>query len=392
METANMPTELAPAASGAVGARPRRSGGKSLPQHNRVHNRTMMLQALFRSGAMSRADLARESGLTRPTVSVLVNELAADGIVAEVGQREDARVGKPATLVEIDADSFHIVALDLSNGRRFVGAVMDLRGEVLAESSLDVDGATGDEAVAKAVRLAERLVAQTTRRLLGVAVGVPGIVDDAGVVREALDLAWFDVPLRERLAEHFRVPVRVANDANLSAIGMHMFSEAPGQSVMVVTIEDGVGVGLVIGGALVEGEQFSAGEIGHVTVGDPGAGEPCTCGRSGCLETVIGARYLARRIDGLDGAARDAVLQDAGRALGVVIAPVISALNLNHVVVTGPRELIEGPLRDATVATIRERTLASVGDALSLRMRDDDADLVLLGGASLMLQTELGVY
>jgi hypothetical protein len=76
----------------------------------------------------------------------------------------------------------------------------------------------------------------------------------------------------------------------------------------------------------------------------------------------------------------------------VVIAPVISALNLNHVVVTGPRELIEGPLRDATVATIRERTLASVGDALSLRMRDDDADLVLLGGASLMLQTELGVY
>jgi predicted NBD/HSP70 family sugar kinase len=166
----------------------------------------------------------------------------------------------------------------------------------------------------------------------------------------------------------------------------------PGQSVMVVTIEDGVGVGLVIGGALVQGEQFAAGEIGHVTVGDPDAGEACTCGRSGCLETVIGARYLARRIEGLADDARDAALRDAGSALGVVIAPVISALNLNHVVVTGPRELIEGPLRDATLATIRARTLASVGDALSLRMSDDDADLVLLGGASLMLQAELGVY
>jgi predicted NBD/HSP70 family sugar kinase len=391
MEMARMPTELAPAASPG-GARTRPPVSKSLPQHARLHNRTMMLQALFHRGAMSRADLARESGLTRPTVSVLVGELAADGIVAEVGQREDARVGKPAQLVEIDADSFHIVALDLSNGRRFVGAVMNLRGEVLAESSLEVDGATGDAAVARVVRLAERLVAQTSRRLLGIAVGVPGIVDDAGVVRKALDLEWTDVPLRDRLADHFRVPVRIANDANLSAVGMHMFAEVPGQSVMVVTIEDGVGVGLVIGGALVEGEQFSAGEIGHVTVGEPDRGEPCTCGRSGCLETVIGARYLARRIDGLDADARDAVLRDAGRALGTVIAPVISALNLNHVVVTGPRELIEGPLRDATVATIRARTLAPVGDALSLRMRDDDDDLVLLGGASLMLQGELGVY
>ncbi|RIJ52793.1 ROK family transcriptional regulator [Clavibacter lycopersici] len=389
---ARMPTELAPAASGPAGTRTRRVVSKSLPQHNRVHNRSMMLQALFHRGAMSRADLARESGLTRPTVSVLVSELAADGIVAEVGQREDARVGKPAQLVEIDADSFHIVALDLSNGRRFVGAVMNLRGEVLAESSLEVDGATGDAAVAKVVRLSERLVAQTPRRLLGIAVGVPGIVDDQGVVREALDLEWSDVPLRARLADHFRVPVRIANDANLSAVGMHMFSEAPGQSVMVVTIEDGVGVGLVIGGALVQGEQFAAGEIGHVTVGDPGVGEACTCGRSGCLETVIGARYLARRIAGLTDDARDAALRDAGSALGVVIAPVISALNLNHVVVTGPRELIEGPLRDATLATIRARTLSSVGDALSLRMSDDDADLVLLGGASLMLQAELGVY
>jgi predicted NBD/HSP70 family sugar kinase len=371
MEMVHMPEGSAPAASATGGARTRRPVSKSLPQHARLHNRTMMLQALFHRGAMSRADLARESGLTRPTVSVLVGELAADGIVAEVGQREDARVGKPAQLVEIDADSFHIVALDLSNGRRFVGAVMNLRGEVLAESSLEVDGATGDAAVARVVRLAERLVAQTSRRLLGIAVGVPGIVDDAGVVRKALDLEWTDVPLRDRLADHFRVPVRIANDANLSAVGMHMFAEVPG---------------------LVEGEQFSAGEIGHVTVGEPDRGEPCTCGRSGCLETVIGARYLARRIDGLDADARDAVLRDAGRALGTVIAPVISALNLNHVVVTGPRELIEGPLRDATVATIRARTLAPVGDALSLRMRDDDDDLVLLGGASLMLQGELGVY
>jgi predicted NBD/HSP70 family sugar kinase/biotin operon repressor len=385
-----MTTDLMAPTSGSRGARRGVAAGKALPQHNRVHNRSMMLQALFHRGPMSRADLARESGLTRTTVSVLVNELEADGIVTEAGQRGDSRVGKPATLVEIDPNSSHILALDLSSGGRFVGAVMDLRGAVLAESALEVDGAVGRDAVARVIRLTERLTTQTDHRLLGIAVGVPGIVDDRGVVRAALDLEWFDVPLRERLQDHFRVPVRVANDANLSALGLHVFSDEPGRSVLVVTIQDGVGAGLVIGGTLIEGEQFTAGEIGHVTVAEPGAGEACTCGRSGCLETVIGARYLSERAASSSGAAREAVLRDAGRALGRVIAPVMSALDLHEVVVTGPHDLIEGPLREAAVATIRERTLAAPGDAVTLRI-EDDVHLVLRGGASLLLQTELGL-
>ncbi len=172
---------------------------------------------------------------------------------------------------------------------------------------------------------------------------------------------------------------------------MHTFREVPGLSLMVVTIEHGVGVGLIIGGDLVEGEQFSAGEIGHVTVGADGEGDLCTCGRRGCLETVIGARYLSDRIDGLDEGARDEVLRQAGRALGVVAAPVISALNINEVVLSGPSDLLDGAFRDAALETVRRRTLAAVGAGLNLRTTQGDGDLVLLGGASLVLQAELGV-
>jgi predicted NBD/HSP70 family sugar kinase len=384
-----MSDDVMTTAQEAPSPRRRRVSVKALPQHNRVHNRALILQALFHQGAMSRADLARESGLTRPTVSVLVAELEADGIVSEIGTREDARVGKPATLVEIEPDAFHMIVLDLSSADRFVGAVVNLRGEMVDRAEIEIDGAVREDAITRVIRLGERLSALTTRRILGIGVGSPGIVDDRGVVREALHLEWFDLPLKQRLAEHFRVPVSVANDANVSALGVHTFREIEGLSLMVVTIEHGVGVGLIIGGSLVEGEQFSAGEIGHVTVEEDG--DLCTCGRRGCLEVVIGARYLRDRIEGLDPEARDAVLTHAGRALGIVAAPVISAVNLNEVVLSGPADLLDGPFIEAALTTVRARTLSAVSNGLSMRTTRDDSDLVLLGGASLVLQAELGV-
>ncbi|WP_286346017.1 ROK family transcriptional regulator [Frondihabitans sucicola] len=389
-----MSDDVMTSAQEAAAPRRRRVSVKALPQHNRVHNRSLVLQALFHLGAMSRADLARQSGLTRPTVSVLVAELEADGIVSEIGQREDVRVGKPATLVEINADAFHMIVLDLSSADRFVGAVVNLRGEIIERAEIEIDGAVRDDAIARVIRLGERLSALTTRRILGIGVGSPGIVDDQGVVREALHLEWFDLPLKERLKKHFQVPVRVANDANVAALGVHTFRDVPGLSLMVITIEHGVGVGLIIGGSLVEGEQFSAGEIGHVTVdtgSDGESGDLCTCGRRGCLEVVIGARYLSDRIEGLGEADRDAALRTAGRALGVVTAPVISALNLNEVVLSGPAALLDGPFAEAALDTVRSRTLSVVGTGLSLRTSGGDTDLVLLGGASLVLQAELGV-
>lgn len=389
-----MSTDVTTIAQQSPTPRRRKTSVKALPQHNRVHNRSLVLQALFHNGAMSRADLARHSGLTRPTVSVLVAELEADGIVSEIGQREDVRVGKPATLVEINADAFHMITLDLSSADRFVGAVVNLRGEVVDRAEIELDGAVRDDAIARVIRLGERLSSLTTRRILGIGVGSPGIVDDQGVVREALHLEWFDLPLKERLKDHFRVPVRVANDANVAALGVHTFRDVEGLSLMVITIGHGVGVGLIIGGSLVEGEQFSAGEIGHVTVdagADGSSGDLCNCGRRGCLETVIGARYLSDRVEGTSDDVREAELRAAGRALGVVAAPIISALNLNEVVLSGPEGLLDGPFVDAALATVRARTLAAVGTGLSLRTAGGDTDLVLLGGASLVLQAELGV-
>lgn len=365
----------------------------------RAHNRSLVLEALYRDGSMSRADLARRSGLTRPTVSALVAELIDDGIARELGVRDGARVGKPATLVGIESDAFHIVTVDLSSADRFVGAVVDLRGGVVERAGVELDGAVGEAAVSLVERLVDDLGSRTTRPLLGVGVATPGIVDHDGVVRTAVHLGWYDLPLRSRLSDHVGLPVHVGNDSNAAAVGIRTFGEkagqgaagrAPaGQSLMVVTIDHGVGVGLVIAGSLVEGDQFSAGEIGHVTVDENG--DVCACGRRGCLEEVLAAPQLRARLLQHDEGSRGAVLHDAGRALGLVLAPIISALNIDEVVLSGPADLVEGALLRAARDTVRQRTLSAVSNGLTMSIAGSGTDLALRGAASFVLQAELGL-
>src|ERR1700742_90884 len=192
---------------------------KAIPEHNRLHNRSLIQQTLFHDGTMSRADLSRVSGLTRVTVSDLVSELVAEGIVEDRGPRDGVRVGKPATLVAIREDAFHILSLDLSGDERFVGVVVNLRGEVLHRAEAHLEGKTGEDAVALVLDLCRRLHELATVRILGIGIGSPGIVNDFGVIEEAPNLGWYGLDLANRVAADQGLPVYVGNDANAAALG-----------------------------------------------------------------------------------------------------------------------------------------------------------------------------
>lgn len=361
---------------------------KALPEHNRQHNRSLLLQTLFHDGPMSRADLARESGLTRVTVSDLVNELASEGLISELGPRAGAHVGKPAQLIGLDENAYHVVSLDLSADDRFVGAVVGIRGEIVHRLEVPLDDASGAEALSKAINLTRDLVKRSTVRLLGIGIGTPGIVDPGGVVLQAPNLAWSDLDLAGAFRAEFGVPVHVGNDANTAALALHTFQDA-GQSFMLVAIEHGVGAGLIIGGVLIDGENSTAGEIGHVVVDEHG--ERCACGRTGCLELAIAVPHLRARLAAAGDDARESVLVDAGRSLGVALAPVVAALGLGEVVLSGPQDLVEGPFLDSALGTVQERTLSAVSNGFHMRIAADSHDLVLLGAAVLVLSAELGV-
>ena len=364
-----------------------RQAAKVLPEHARAHNRSLVLQTLFHQGAMSRADLSRETGLTRVTISDLVAELIDDGYVAERGVREAAGPGKPAILVDLDREGHRIIGVDLSRSDRFLGAVLTLDGEIVARHDVDVPAERSD-ILATVIALVRALVDDAHAPVLGIGVGSPGIVDDHGVVQTAPNFGWTAVDLEHILGAEVSLPVLVANDANAAVLAEYTFGGS-GEDVLLVRVGRGVGSGLLASGQPMLGSRFAAGEIGHVTVGTDG-GPVCVCGKVGCLEAWLSEPSLRRAL-AEPGADRDAVLQGAGERLGIALAPVVGALDLSEIVLSGPPELLEGALAEATVETLRARTLAEFHDGVQVRMTAEGQDIVLRGAAVMVLSGQLGV-
>jgi len=364
---------------------------KVLPEHARNHNRSLVLQSLYRDGRASRADLARGTGLTRVTISDLVGELIAEGLVVELGQRDDARPGKPAVLLDMDRGATQIIGVDLSEHAVFRGAVLDIDGHVLHSAEIALAGSRGDEAVAKALVLIERLVELAAVPVLGIGIGSPGVVDASGTVVAAPNLGWTDVPLQRLVAEQTGRAVFVANDANAAVLAEHGFGAARGD-MMLVKVGHGVGSGLLVAGAMVVGSRFAAGEIGQVMVGtDDGAEAPYD--RDRVLEAWLAVPRLESRVAAaaIAGDPIEPVLREAGQRLGVALAPIVGALDLAEVVLSGPEELLEGTLLGAVRTTLDNRTMAGFHSATTVRMTSQGRDIVLRGCVIMVMSAQLGV-
>ncbi|MGW9159549.1 ROK family transcriptional regulator [Microbacterium sp. NPDC055665] len=361
---------------------------KALPEHTRQVNRSLILRTLFHGAAMSRADLARVTGLTRVSVSRIVDDLIAEGLVLEHEPSSGGRVGKPSTSIALNPHAYHVVTLDLSAYAELTGAIMSLDGEVVHSMSVPMDGATGPALLEKVCALASALVKRSTVRVLGVGVGSPGVVDATGVVREAVAFDWHDLDVGSAIAAVVPVPVHIANDANAAALAARTYGQPAVDDLVLVRIGQGIGSGVVVGGTLVTGHRFTAGEIGHVLIDHDGA--RCRCGRRGCLEVVAAVPYV-RQLLAEPGASSAEVLGAAGRALGRVLTPVVTALGLEQVVLSGPEDIVGGVFLEQARATIEEQTLAIVTDALDIRVAVRGDDIVLLGGTALVIAEELGI-
>ncbi len=338
-----------------------------------------MLQRLIDAGPQSRADLARETGLTRVTMSSVVADLVSEEVLADLGPRSGTHMGKPATLVGLSEQAPLVISLDLSDHERFTGAVVDLSGEVIVREQ--TPSAHGEAAVRAVADLAGRLLAAAPRRVLGVGVGTPGVVDPAGVVLQAPNLDWESLDLAGSLSRVLDLPVHVGNDATVAATAEATFGDGDDRGLLMVRIGQGVGGGVLVDGHSLSGPLLSAGEIGHVVV-DPD-GRACACGNNGCLETFLAVPALRSLGDDEDR-------RHAGARLGGVLAPVVTTLGIADVVLNGPADLLEGPLLDAARQALARQSLPFVARRIQVRLVSAD-ELVLTGAAALVRYRELGV-
>ncbi|MFC1418108.1 ROK family transcriptional regulator [Streptacidiphilus cavernicola] len=278
--------------------------GPSRPSDRASIRRTnlgLVLRLLRDSGPRSRARIASDTGLPRPTITNLIAELVELGLVAEGESERDGSVGRPSQAVEIDGRTICGVGLEINVDYLAVLA-LTLRGDVAFERRIAVDVRTaGPEAVldraAALIREAGAAVEATGARVVGVALAAPGNVDlGTGRVAFASNIGWRDVAavdgLRRRLGRDAPA-LRLENDAKLGAIAEYLVASASDiHDLIYITGETGVGGGIISGGQLMRGARGFAGEIGHMPL-DPG-GRPCACGRVGCWETMVGLGTLLR--------------------------------------------------------------------------------------------------
>lgn len=376
---------------------------KATHAQTRAHNAGLVLRAIYDRGPISRAEIARLTGLTRTSVGELVAELESDGLAREVG-RGPSTGGKAPTLVSLVDGARNVVTLDLGE-RVFTAALLDLRGEIVRRTSRDLDGADGDAALALVTDLIDEILADEHAPILGIGIGTPGIVGADGTIRWAVNLSWSDLPLARLVEERYGHPTVVANDSRAAALAAHLFRSDRPANLVAIKVGRGIGAGLVLGGELFGGDGDGAGEIGHVVVEPDGA--ECHCGRFGCLETVASAPAIlhaadaagvaATTLDDLAAAAEAgdqdalAVVRGAGRALGVAIASLIGILDVREIVVHGSVTALGQPWLDAIRDEATRRSLGPL--ARETRIVDGGAgdDLTLLGACALLLTRELGL-
>lgn len=384
---------------------------KATRQYTKEHNRNLVLKTIFEHESISRAEIARITSLTRTTVSDIVADLITEGLVDEIGMGESIG-GKSPILLSLVEDSRYLIGLDLAHNQ-FRGAIVNLRGKIRELVTLPVNSDNGEAALAMVYEILDRLINASTVPLVGIGIGTPGLVNIAeGMVVNAVNLDWQDLPLASLMEERYHLPVSILNDSQAAAMGEYTYGRGrtAESNLIVINARHGIGAGIIIQGQLFHGDGGGAGEIGHVVV-VPEGGLLCRCGNRGCLETVASAQALVKKaqairsqaaqtqlpqqsqeitLDMIEKAYRNgdpsvcqAVLQ-TGRFLGMAISNLVGTLNIRNIILTGDMTRFGTPWLEAIREMITTTTLSRLAQETQIEIGQLGENSIILGASAVL--------
>ncbi len=259
----------------------------------------LVLSCLRTTSCRTRATLATTTGLSRATVSSLIDELISLNLVRETGI-QISQGGRPGTCLELNPKGGAAIGLEV--GVDFISVVLtDFVANILWKNRVEFDTREQPTVIALAEQQIERAIQYSRElrlKLLGIGVGLPGLVKvNEGTLTFAPNLGWQNVPFQTPWERRFGIPVYVINEGSAAALGEHYFGVAAGYHDFIYLSAStvGIGAGIVIGGKLFQGIQGYAGEIGHMVL-EP-SGPLCACGRHGCWEKVAGAQTILKYVE-----------------------------------------------------------------------------------------------
>jgi predicted NBD/HSP70 family sugar kinase len=391
-------------------------------EHVKSTNRQAILLHMRQQGLVSRTQLARATRLSKATISRILDDMQAEGLVEEVRTTKSG-VGRPRILLRLATRARYAVGIELTATMARV-TLTDMNAHPLKQRiqplyDQDVDQtiielATGVKAICRDL---------PSSQLVGVGVAVPGRVDvSKGIVSLEYPAGWQDIPLADRLSECIDLPVLVVNQAHAAAWGEKWIGAGHEVSdLLYLRLGTSVEAGLIINDRLHFGKTLAAGAIGHMTLDPQGA--LCTCGNHGCLNTIAGTPALLARVRGLlkekqtslllgmvegnpdmltleqimqavgagDGLAVQTI-NEIGRALGVIVASLFNLLNLEKVIIGGPLSLAGSALLLPIQDEVSRRALPSSMVFGRIELTRLGADAASIGAASLLLKDPIHAF
>ena len=352
-------------------------------------NERTVLDAIRSGAPISRAEISRRAGISKPTVSLALQSLLEAGLVRET-EPDPGRPTYGATFFEVVPEAGLVLGLDL--GARFLrGALCDLRGEIRARQDVELDGADAEGAIDAIVALRMSLAEASglpADRIDGVVVGVPGVVDaDTGRLTLATNVPGLEGrDWGEDLRARLELTVTVENDINLAAVGERWRGMARGvEDFVFLSVGTGLGSGLVLRGELHRGRHGAAGEVDLVAAGRDDEIDPCASAISALAEQLVSENgadttlrppYDAR---GIFAAARTGdeiarkVVEEEARRIALHIAPISAVTDIALVVLGGGigvnADLLLDPIRDLLTRWLPyppRVEVSSLGDAAVL--------------------------
>ena len=313
-----------------------------------------VLRAIATYGPVSRAQLARDLGLSGPTLTQATKYLFDRGLICEVKQSPSTG-GRPATLIGLVAGAGQVIGVKLAEDHA-VGVCVDLQSEILWGFE-EPFSSRGDNAVRELIALLKKQTKKVKGQLLGIGIGIPGVVSplDSGTANSAM-LGWDKINVGKQISDALDTPVLLENDVNTLAVTESLYGHGRDVSnFLTITLGRGIGMGLVVNGELYAG-SYGAGEFGHVTAVKGGV--KCECGKFGCLEAVasspaihdaaVAAGYISKSasmsklwdVARQDKKIANDLFTEPAELLGIALANVINVFGPELIFISG--EGVEG--------------------------------------------------
>lgn len=366
----------------------------------REMNRSLVLNIIRLNGPISRAQIARESGLSPATVSGITSELIDEELVF-IQQEGNSSGGRRPMLLSLNPSGGFVVGIKLMENQ-LIAALTNLEAKIVGSETVTFTDSSSEKVIQKIVLCISHLLKKhqiPESKLYGIGVGLAGVVEqNTGILRHSPIFGWQGLPIGKMIQKQLQVPVFIDNDVNTVTLTEKWFGIARDiDHFLTVTVGRGVGMGIVVNGRLYRGKG-GAGEIGHVVV-DPN-GLNCSCGKRGCLETYVSDPALVRQakldpkisnlIESIDdlrilaeegNTAAQNIYQVAGEKLGQELANLIDIFNPELIILTGEGVKARHLFSDNMFEAVRSHTMPGLGMDTKIHL-DELEDLAWAKGAA----------